>query len=136
MRSVCDDRPWNYEDNCPQQTEPSPNRTQDKDWWGLHGPQLLEACGYVATPSQTESHKHGKPFPKHIHEAKTVVASCGMTNFEDSNYATGDSNEFAEWNRGYRIERGHLNKYPVGRENFCDLSRIISQNFAATGTSC
>ena len=32
MRSVCDDRPWNYEDNCPQQTEPSPNRTQDKDW--------------------------------------------------------------------------------------------------------
>ena len=59
MRSVCDDRPWNYEDNCPQQTEPSPNRTQDKDWWGLHGHQLLDACGYVATPSQTKSQKHG-----------------------------------------------------------------------------
>jgi hypothetical protein len=27
-RIVCDDRPWNYEDNCPQQTEASPNQTQ------------------------------------------------------------------------------------------------------------
>ena len=126
MRSVCDDRPWNYEDNCPQQTEASPNRTQDKDWWGLHGPQLLEACGYVATPSQTKSQKHGKPFPKHILEAKTVVVSCGMTNFEDSNYSNGKSNEFAEWNRGYRIERGHLNRYPEGKEKFL---RSFKTNF-------
>ena len=85
---------------------------------GLHGHQLLDACGYVATPSQTKRQKHGKPFPEHILEAKTVVVSCGMTNFEDSNCANGKSNEFAEWNRGYRIERGHLNKYPVGKEKF------------------
>ena len=64
--------------------------------------------------------------PKHILDAKTVIVSCGMTNFEDSNYSNGKSKEFQDWNQGHHIETGHLEKYPEGKAKFM---RSFKTNF-------
>ena len=88
----------------------------------------VDFCGHVATLRET------KPIPQNLIGAPTVLVSCGVTNFEDSNYATGASNEFRNWIGDYKVEHGILNEYPETKDTSKGRSKRTTQIFAMFGT--
>ena len=70
----------------------------------------VEPHGYPVTRS---GHVPKRFPPDHLN-ADTLIVTCGMLNFEESNFAKQTGNEIIAWNGNAKIERGHLDTYPHG----------------------
>ena len=55
-------------------------------------------------------------FSDNVLAADTVVLSLGLIKFEHLPYATGKSKALLGWQKDYKLENGHLSKYPEARE--------------------
>jgi len=84
-----------------------------------------ERCGYVANEQRAKKEPYrpercGKPCSTEIFDAGTVVVSCGLSKFEESNYSEGRSTEYKEWQESNEIviRKYNLSDFPIGREKF------------------
>ena len=69
-----------------------------------------EGHGYVATKHIRKHMPKGKRFNPECFDADTLIVTCGVLNFEESNYATQTSKEFLNWNDDHKIVNGHLSR--------------------------
>ena len=69
-----------------------------------------EDHGYVATKHRSKYLEAGKPFTPETLAADTLLVTCGVLNFEDSNYAKQTTKAFQDWNGDNKVTPGYLSR--------------------------